>query len=122
LGAYAAFSNNSSAGNTMYQRVDLPQDWAGTLKLNASGWSTSTNAATINVSTGCVNNTVTTGITFNAAQALTFTPGASSHRTALAAQSLTTTSCASGYQLTIKYNIVGAAAAALNVLSLQVTE
>lgn len=123
LSAYLSFANNSGSGQGFYQRVDLPQDWAGTLKLNVAAWSTSTSAATINVSTGCVGSAgVTSGIALNTAQSLTFTPGASSYRTVLAAQSLTTTGCAAGRELVVRYVIVGAAAAPLNVRSLQITE
>lgn len=124
LSGFIQATYNTGTGYFYYQRVDLPQDWLGTLKLNIAGWSSSTNATHVKVQTGCVGITsVTTGVTFNTAQDFTLTPNATSFRAVLAAQSLTTTGCAAGNELQVKYNIVGeSGGTALNIRSLQVTE
>lgn len=122
--AYLNITYNAGTGYFFYQRVDLPQDWVGTLKLNIAGWSSSTNATHVKVYTGCVGVAgVTTGITYNTVQDITFTPGASSNRTVSTANSLTTTGCAAGNELQIKYNLVGeSGGTVVAIRTLQVTE
>jgi hypothetical protein len=123
IGTYLACTNNSGNGQLFYQRGILPQDWTGVLKINIEAWSTSTSAATLNVAVACIaSGGVTTGLSYQATAPITFTPLGSSADTYLAAQSLTTTGCAAGRSITVRYTVVGSAAAALNVRSLQVTE
>jgi len=123
LSGYISANNNAGTGYFFYQRVDLPPDWAGTLKLNISLWSASTNSATVKYATGCVVNGVTSGITFNTFTSLGLNPMAASGRTNIFGNAMTTTGCTADATLFVKYNIVGEAGnTPLNILSLQVTE
>ena len=118
--AYLDFT--ASTAQTIYDNFELPSDWAGTMKLVLSGFSTSTNAPTINAYLACIGTSAaTTSPTYGSAQPISFTPGASSHRTRVST-SLTVTGCAATNVAYLEITITAAAAGDFILQRAQVTE
>jgi hypothetical protein len=117
----------ASTLQTVYDRFDLPTDWAGTLKVNITAWSSSTSAPTINLYLSCISTGAISGPAFGSAQSISLTPSGSSGRTLVTTTLQTsatyaTNACAAGNLVEWQLAITANAAADLHVLSVRFTE
>lgn len=116
--AYLTFT--AATEQTVYDRIELPADWSGVLKLVMTAWSTGQKQPGINVYLVCVAATATSNPSYGGAQAVTLVPGAANARTRISTV-LTTTGCAATDTLYLKVSVT-ANTTDLNVLTLQLTE
>jgi hypothetical protein len=116
--AYLTFT--AGTAQTIYDRVELPGDWSGVLKLIITAWSSGANAPTINAYVACVAAAATSNPTYGGAQAVSLTPGAASARTRVVT-TLTTSGCSATNALYLKI-IITANTTDLNVLRASLTE
>lgn len=116
--AYLTFT--AATAQTIYDRIELPADWSGVLKLVMTAWSTGEKQPTINAYLACIAAAATTNPTYGDAQPITLVPGAASARTRVST-TLTTGACAATNALYLKI-VITANTTDLNVLTAQLTE
>ncbi len=112
---------------TVYDRFDLPTDWSGVIKVNVTGWSSSTSAPTIKLYLACVNNTAISGPSFGIAQSISLTPSGSSGRTLVTATLKTNSTfagnaCGVGNLVEWQLAITAASGGDFHLLSVRFTE
>ena len=126
-GLHGYLDFTASTAQIVTDQFRLPSDWAGTLKVFLSGWSTSTSAPTISIQLLCISTQVTSGGTYGTAQTISLTPGASSHRTPVTTTLTTsatyaTKACAAGDLVQFQLTVTANAAADLMLVETQFTE
>ena len=116
---YLQFAASTTA--YFYDTLQLPADWAGTLKVVVSGWSTSTSAPTLSFAYVCDSTANPSNPTFGTATSISFTPASSSGRTRVST-TITMSGCSAGNALYFKFTGAGSSGAAFNLISMVITE